>query len=204
MNHKILNHSNNPDRTKETQNMSLFTRTKSNAPATPAPANVPAELAEAYAAATPNTPMFMDAAASELAAERRRRQNPDFHGAIIITPEDRQRFYTDHLPELLARAEHLARLKAAKMDAFMAEKRAERQREIAEKYTCPICHEVSRDMRPYYTPDFAGGAESIDDHGPRMCPACRHTADLLHSQTTATPARQAAVRAALDAAALSA
>lgn len=180
--------------------MSLFTRTNSNAPAKTAPANVPAELADAYAAASPDVPMFMDAAASELAAERRRRQNPDFHGAIIITPEDRQRFYTDHLPELLARAEHLARLAAAKMDAFMAEKHAERQRDIVEKYTCPICHEVSRDIGAYYTPSFAGEAASAGDGGPRMCAGCRHTADLLHSQTTATPTRQAAVRAALDAA----
>lgn len=187
--------------------MSRFTRAKKSTPAstatttTPAALTVPAELAELYAAATPDTAAFMERASRELAAERRRRQNPDFDGAIIITPEDRQRFYTDHLPELLARAEHLARLSAASAVVWNAKLAADRAKTIAEKHTCPICHEINKDIRPYYTPDFAGGTASVSDRGPRMCPACRHTADLLHSQTTATPMRQAAVQAALETAA---
>lgn len=182
--------------------MSRFARTKKTTPKTTPATNgspaVPAELAELYAAATPNTAAFMERASRELAAERRRRQNPDFNGAIIITPEDRQRFYTDHLPELLARAEHLARLSAAQSVVWNAKLAADRAKDIAENHTCPICHEVRRDIRPYNTPDFAGGTASVSARGPRMCPACRHTADLLHSQATATPSRQVAVQTALE------
>jgi hypothetical protein len=70
--------------------MSRFTRPKKSTPAstatttTPAalivPA-VPAELAELYATATPDTAAFMERAARELAVERRRRQHPTNGGS---------------------------------------------------------------------------------------------------------------------------
>lgn len=182
--------------------MPMFTRTKPaklTTDTTTAEGMVPPELAEAYAAATPDIHAYTERAASQLAGEALRRQKPESHGAIIVMPADRQRFYTDHLPEVLARAEHLSRLDIARMSAFMADKKAERLREIAEHHTCPLCQTVSRGrIQAYRFPaylDLPG-----DPTGPRMCPACAHTADLLHSQETATPERQAAVRSALAAA----
>lgn len=180
--------------------MALFARPQNTAPNSNAPTDaVPAELAEAYEAATPNAAPFIAAAAHELAVERRRRQIPDSTGAIIITPEDVRPFYTDHLPELLARAEHLSRLSAARWVAREAERAAERQREIAEKYTCPVCHEVSREIHHYHRPGYIG--TNAGKSAGRMCPACRHTADLLYLQATATPERRSVVQSALDTAA---
>ncbi|MFF0910134.1 hypothetical protein ACFWZW_05525 [Microbacterium enclense] len=177
--------------------MSFLTRPKNTAPKSAAPTDaVPAELAEAYEAATPDIAAFMKSAASQLASEHRRRQNPDSGAAIIVYPEDRQRMYTDHLPELLVRAEHLARLSAARAVALQADLESRHQKYIAEQCTCPLCHETSTDIRKYSAPDVTG--ITADAGAPRMCPACRYTADLIFWEARVTPERQAAVRAGLE------
>ena len=178
--------------------MNIFTRNKPAAAAAAVPDSVPAELAEAYAAATPNVQAFMTDAASQLAREAYYRRKPDAAVGVPIGPEERQIYYTDHLPALLARAEHLARLSAAKWSAYQIELSEQRSRDIAENHTCPVCGEVTRArIEPYTAPvDLALDAP----RGPRMCASCAETANLLRLERLATPERRAAVSAALTAA----
>ncbi|MCX6501147.1 MAG: hypothetical protein NT132_01830 [Microbacterium sp.] len=178
--------------------MSLFTR-KKNTP------NVPAHLADAYAAATPDATAFLERAAAELALEHyypdsykpsERRGSTEHTGRTYGTdPEQRQRMYVDHFPELLARAEHLSRLQAARWAVEMPKRFAAAAQETAARHTCPVCKTISPDEHARYS-NPALGRTGYD--APLMCAACRSTADLLFSQASATPERRAAVLAALE------
>lgn len=179
--------------------MSLFTRKKNTTP------NVPAELADAYAAATPDPTAFMERAAAELAMEyyhpdagKPSERRVDEHMARVHAthPEQRQRMYVDHFPELLARAEHMSRLQAAKWAVEMPKRFAQAEKERVERDTCPVCKEIGHDLGPYRNPGFGSIPAGVD--GVRMCHACRYTAELLYAQASATPERQQAVRAALE------
>jgi hypothetical protein len=177
--------------------MSLFTRKKNTT------TDVPVELADAYAAAKPDAAAFMERAASELAMEHyhpdagKHSGQRDAEGVgrvYSIDPEQRQRMYVDHFPELLARAEHLSRLQAARWAVEMPLRLAQVEKESAERNTCPVCKEISKDLGAYLNPGLSSLATGFD--AIRICTACRHTADLLYAQAIATLERQTAVRAA--------
>jgi hypothetical protein len=169
--------------------MSLFTRKKNTTP------DVPAELADAYAAATPDATAFMERAAAELAMEHYHPDADSSGGVYSIYPEERRRMYVDHFPELLARAEHLSQLQAAKWAVKMPQRFAQMAQETAKRLTCPVCKTISKaELVPYVNAGVGAGGFTA----PKMCAACRYTADLLFSQASATPERRAAVSAVLE------
>jgi hypothetical protein len=154
--------------------------------------DVPTELADAYESAEPNPGPFMEQAASQLARELHRQTA---RGAVMIGPEDRRRIYSDHFPELTARAEHLSRLAAARWVVEGGARFAALDASKIQRDSCAICGEVNGYILAYMNPALTAGATLNGQ--PRMCTPCRYTADLLYAQATTSPARQAAVRAAL-------
>lgn len=172
--------------------MGIFTRNNTTNPrGVPAhladPMAVPAHLAEAYENAEPNAGPYMEKAASALALELLK--------TTTVSPEDRHRIYTDHFPELVERAEHLSRIVAARWAVEMAPLIEQRKAEGINRATCKVCGEPNGQIQNYMNPDLTAGSGLYGQ--PKMCTQCRATADLLYAQLHATPARQAAVRAAL-------
>jgi hypothetical protein len=163
--------------------MSIFTRKNNTYP------EVPAHLAEAYEAAEPNPVQYMEQAASQLVPELL-----TING--LSTPEDRHRIYTDYFPQLMARAEHLSRIMAARWAVEMRQRMDAMKADGERRNTCKVCGEANGHLQHYMNAELTAGSGLYSQ--PQMCTPCRYTADLLYAQATTTPARQAAVRAALN------
>ncbi|WP_353810297.1 hypothetical protein [Agromyces sp. SYSU T00194] len=147
------------------------------------PYYVPEALRADYEAANVDPIDYFGIALREVSAEHAKGQ--------IIDQDVRERTQREHLPEVMKRAEHYARLMTASAKARAAADQAERLARREQTDRCPVCSEMNPPVERHY-------ATHLPREGWRACESCAAVAESLWAEQQRSETREERVRAALN------